>query len=569
MEAEGAVAAENAGAGGGVAAAGGAGRRPGWRVGLAWLLTTLAALFVFFALVGPIRLDMLTFSGLVRIPVEGLLGVLLILALPPRPRRVVAAVLGAVLGLLTILKIIDMGFYEVLDRPFDPVLDWVLIGDGANFVERAAGPAGEIGAWIAAVLLVLAVVTFMTLAVLRLSRIVVRHRRNSVRTVAVLGFAWVLCAVFGAQILPDVSVASTDAATLAYGEVAQLPADVKDQKVFRAEMAQDQFANTPGDQMLTALRGKDVLVTFVESYGVVALQDPQVDAVLDAGTKELEAAGFGARSALLTSPTFGGGSWLAQSTLMSGLWVDNQQRYNDLVAGHRLSLTTAFGRTGSRIVGVEPAVTEAWPQGAYYGFDKLYTAQNTTYQGPRFNFSSIPDQYSLADFQRSERATGHDPVMAFMALLSSHTPWAPIPHLVGWDSVGDGSIYDGMPQQTTGPVAAWRTSGGIRTAYMQSIQYTLSTLISYVKTYGDKNLVLVFLGDHQPASVVSGDHASRNVPITIVAGDPSVLDRISGWGWQDGLRPNAQAPLWRMDTFRDRFLTAFGSQPAPAPSQPH
>jgi hypothetical protein len=48
------------------------------------------------------------------------------------------------------------------------------------------------------------------------------------------------------------------------------------------------------------------------------------------------------------------------------------------------------------------------------------------------------------------------------------------------------------------------------------------------------------------------------VPVTIVAKDPAVLDRISGWGWQHGLNPGPQAPVWRMDAFRDRFLTAFG-----------
>jgi hypothetical protein len=47
----------------------------------------------------------------------------------------------------------------------------------------------------------------------------------------------------------------------------------------------------------------------------------------------------------------------------------------------------------------------------------------------------------------------------------------------------------------------------------------------------------------------------------VVAHDPAVLDKISSWGWQDGLKPDPHAPVWRMDTFRDRFLTAFGSVP--------
>jgi hypothetical protein len=98
----------------------------------------------------------------------------------------------------------------------------------------------------------------------------------------------------------------------------------------------------------------------------------------------------------------------------------------------------------------------------------------------------------------------------------------------------------------------------VRADYARAIAYSLESLISYIEKYGDDNLVLVFLGDHQPSTAVTGIRASRDVPITIVARDKAVLDRVSGWGWTEGLRPAPQAPVWRMDTFRDRFLTAFG-----------
>jgi hypothetical protein len=51
------------------------------------------------------------------------------------------------------------------------------------------------------------------------------------------------------------------------------------------------------------------------------------------------------------------------------------------------------------------------------------------------------------------------------------------------------------------------------------------------------------------------------VPISVVAHDPDVLNRIAGWGWEDGMRPSPQAPVLPMSAFRDRFLTAFGSSP--------
>jgi hypothetical protein len=84
-----------------------------------------------------------------------------------------------------------------------------------------------------------------------------------------------------------------------------------------------------------------------------------------------------------------------------------------------------------------------------------------------------------------------------------------------------------------------------------------------VQKYGVDNLVMVFLGDHQPASVVVGQNASHDVPITIIAKDPKVFDKIAGWGWTDGMTPAKDAPVWPMSAFRDRFLTAFSAEGDP------
>ena len=105
-------------------------------------------------------------------------------------------------------------------------------------------------------------------------------------------------------------------------------------------------AAPPADQLLTGLRGKDVLLVFVESYGRVAVEDSVVLAAgrtlpSTRGTKRLQAAGFSARSGFLTSSTFGGLSWLAHSTLQSGVWVDNQLRYDQLVESDRFTLSQA------------------------------------------------------------------------------------------------------------------------------------------------------------------------------------------------------------------------------------
>ena len=74
-----------------------------------------------------------------------------------------------------------------------------------------------------------------------------------------------------------------------------------------------------------------------------------------------------------------------------------------------------------------------------------------------------------------------------------------------------------------------------------------------MQRYGDDNLVLVVLGDHQPATVVTGQGASHDVPISVIAHDPKVIDQIAGWRWQDGMSPSPRAPVWPMAAFRDRF----------------
>lgn len=525
--------------------------------------TVLAGLLVLFALIAPDRISQFGPAAFVRIPIEGLLGVVLVLVLPVRARRIGAMVVGVVLGLLTIVRLLDMGFLQVLDRRFDLVLDWVLFDDAFTFLTESFGRAGAIGALIVLALLVAAVPLLMALAVLRLSRVAARHRTVSARTVTVFGAVWVTCAVLGAQLVPGLPVAATSAASLAYDRTVQVRAGLRDQEVFAAEAAVDAFRDTPGDQLLTALRGKDVVVSFVESYGRDAVEDPefapQVGAVLDDGNRRLNAAGFASRSAFLTSPTAGGGSWLAHATLLSGLWIDNQQRYSNLLASDRLTLNSAFRRANWRTVAVMPAMTQPWPEGAFYANERIYGVGDLGYQGPRFSFAPMPDQYTLSAFERLERAKpDRPPLMAEIPLVSSHGPWAPIPRMVGWDELGDGSVFDSIAKEGDPPDVVWRDPARVRTEYRRSIEYSLTSLISYVERYGDDNLVLVFVGDHQPAPIVTGEGASRDVPITIVARDRSVLDRISGWGWQDGLRPGPQAPVWPMSAFRDRFLTAFG-----------
>ena len=540
-------------------------QRPFPRRGAAALLTVAACGWVWFALVGPGDAAQLSATTFLRLPVEAIAVLAVALLLPARWVRSVVLPVGIVLGILTVLRLLDLGFSVALDRAFDPLSDWAYLGPATGLLDDSIGRAGTVGALAGAAALVVAILVLTPLAALRLTSAVARHRHLGRRVVAVAAVLWSTSALVGLHTASGAPFAAAGPTDLAYEQFTRVVDGVRDADAFARTAASDPFAITPAADLLDGLRGKDVVVAFVESYGRVALQDPaiapQVSALLDAGTADLASAGFGARSGFLTSPTFGGLSWLAHATLQSGLWIDSKLRYDELMSGDRMTLSSAFGAAGWRTVGDVPSNFRDWPEGReFYGYDQVYDAHNVGYRGPDFSYATMTDQYVLSALQRLELAgTDRPPVMAEVDLISSHTPWAPLPTLVDWAEVGDGTVFHGMPERGDRPQQVWRSNTDIKKAYGQSIRYSLSALITWTRTYGDDNLVLLVLGDHQPAAVVSGNGAVRDVPISIITRDPAVLERVAGWDWQPGLRPGAEAPVWPMDSFRDRFFRTFGS----------
>ena len=541
-------------------------RRARLRAGVAVVLTILAALVVWVALVAPYEPKDLTLNGFLTIPLEGLVLIALAAALPRTPRRILAVSCGLLLALVVVLKVINYQMFTLYDRPYDPLGDTSQLGNGIETLRSLVGGTEtkliEIGAVVGTV--VMAVV--LALAMLRLTRVAAEHRRSALRAVAGLGAVWALCWAFGAQLISHTPIASTLSAGLVVDEVNALRADIHDHGVFAKQINHDPQRNIPTNQLLTSLRGKDVLLVFVEAYGQQAVQgrsfSPEVDAALAEGNKRLASAGFSSRSGFLNSATYGGISWLAHSSLQAGLWVNNQDRYNQLISAKRFTLAEAFKRAGWRTVDDDPSNDRPWPQGkAFYHFDQIYNRYQVGYHGPTFTYASMPDQYIFSALQRLELSKTHrQPLFAEVDTVSSHMPWNRIPKEIGWNQVGNGSIYNKTPMiHETG--AFWSTPSRVQAAYGTSIVYALNSLTSFVQHYGNKNLVMIVLGDHQPLPIVSGQNSNHVVPISIIAHDPNVLKQIGSWGWNPGLKPSPNAPVWQMNAFRNKFLTAFDSHP--------
>lgn len=70
---------------------------------------------------------------------------------------------------------------------------------------------------------------------------------------------------------------------------------------------------------------------------------------------------------------------------------------------------------------------------------------------------------------------------------------------------------------------------------------------------------MIVLGDHPPAGFVSQIDGS-DVPVHVI-GPSDLVSRFDPWGWEDGLIPDADTPVWPMEAFRDRFLDTLTTHP--------
>jgi hypothetical protein len=313
---------------------------------------------------------------------------------------------------------------------------------------------------------------------------------------------------------------------------------------------------------LAQVRGANVFLVFMESYGSIAFERPDMAPQLEAGRAELDAAirkgGRDVVSAFVESPTFGGSSWLAHISLMSGVEVRDPETNARLMTEHRETVVSNFKRAGHRTIALMPGLRQVWPEGAFYGFDDIYGAARLDYHGPEFGWFAIPDQFSLAKFDALERAAPSSaPLFVFFPTISTHFPFIPTPpYQPDWSRMFLEHPYDGPSiVRAYAQQPDWTNFGP---GYVNAIAYDYATLAGYLQRRTDRDLVMVLLGDHEPAAAVSGEKASWDVPVHVIASRPQILEQLRGHGFTSGLTP-ARPSLGRMHTLLPILQDAFSS----------
>jgi hypothetical protein len=313
------------------------------------------------------------------------------------------------------------------------------------------------------------------------------------------------------------------------------------------------------------LAGDDVLLMFLESYGAVTYDEPRIARSISPARDELAHAVTETRrhivSAYASSPTFGGGSWLAHASFMSGVEVRDSGDYMLLLTQQRETWAKLFARAGYRPLAVMPGLRTAWPEGAFYGFATIYDEQALDYRGPDFGWWRIPDQFSLARAAELEASTeSHAPLLIFMPTINTHIPFLPVPpYQADWQRVLHADPYP--PEDVDASLAAVPDWEALAEPYADSFVYTFTYLAGYVRARAGADETLVLIGDHQPAASVAGVGARWDVPVHVITGHAEIAAALVAAGFVEGVALAPQQPaMLTLPQLSVLLLETFGSK---------
>lgn len=523
----------------------------------------IATLVLFLVLIQPNHPGAMTWGALRLFPLELPAIIFTLIALGDgRTGRIFRAVLVAALTLIMVLKTADLVSFNALSRGFNPVADLMLVD---IFVRLLAGSVGSLLAMLAVIaavggIILAAAILWWSMQVWTL--LALPHARHFA-VPAVLACVLVAAqvgTVMGSWRAPFDPPGAAFTTRIGIEQVKLIRRTITETAAFQVRARQDPFR---GARDLLDLIDRDVLVIFVESYGRTSRDTPLYADVHRATLKRYESLlrgrGVAMQSGFVSAPTHGGQSWLSHATLANGMWIDNQVRYGAALASGRKTLFHHAANNGFRTAVVMPQITLRWPEADRMGFDDVLPAADLGYRGLPFNWVTMPDQFTLAAIDRLVRDPMTDQHSFIQtALATSHAPWVPIPDIIAWDTLGDGTVFNETATSGDTPEVVWRDRDRIRAQYSLAIDYSLSAVLEYALLHAADPPLMIVIGDHQAAEFVALDKRAHG-PLHVI-GPAHLVAALKGVTPDAGLLPAADAAVTPMDALRDAVLMAYSTR---------
>ncbi len=530
------------------------------------LTAILAAVVLDLVLIQPNHPGAVAWDAFLLLPLELPAILLAVLVLgTSRVGVVLRLVLVALLTVIVVLKTADFVMFTSLSRGFNPVGDLPLVRSFYDLLVGNLGRAAAIAAVIGAILVIVGLIALLWWALRVWSRFSLPHPWSLFATTAAILMAVLVIIDVGAKMgrwsNPFTYPGTAFTTRVGVERVVTAQNTIAELRVFRTAAENDPFVDQPG---LFDLVDRDVIVVFVESYGRTSIDTPFYADLhretLATAQAELADLGLSMSSTLLGSPTQGGQSWLAHSTFANGLWVPNQTSYRAVLSSGRQTLFHLAQDAGFHTAAVMPQITLDWPEAQFMGFETILAEADLGYAGQPFNWITMPDQFTFAAMDRLLRNERGDdrPYFIQMALGSSHAPWVPVPELIDWDDLGDGTVFDPIVAASDTPRVVWKDYDRVRDQYRLAVDYALQTVFAYAALHAEDPPLMIIVGDHQAAGFIALDERPH-VPMHIV-GPQGLVDRLSDADFTPGLIPQGETPIRRMDLMRAHILQALSSR---------
>lgn len=317
------------------------------------------------------------------------------------------------------------------------------------------------------------------------------------------------------------------------------------------------------------VRKPDVHLFLVESYGRILFSHPDTAGDwhqrMARYRERLQAAGWNVASSFSEAPVSGGGSWMAEATVLTGIRVRYEAVFRHLVDDIRNTpnLVRYLDAQGYQTVLLAPKdrARPGLPLENRYDYDTTIFALDLEYGGPSIGWGIIPDQYSLGFAHEKVFGRSSEPLFTNFHMVSSHAPWSVVPRVVDdWHILGvpEGDEIPPEAQRDPGRGEFKELSDRLRhfkrfqapryaymgevdglklTSFAEAVDYDLEVLVRYLEGLDGDKLVII-MGDHQPPLVSEADD-TYDVPVHVLARDPALLAEFIEAGFTEGMDINS------------------------------
>lgn len=310
----------------------------------------------------------------------------------------------------------------------------------------------------------------------------------------------------------------------------------------------------------------NVYVIVIESYGKIVLDekhhpDNNYENRIAWEEKLFKEAGLQSVSSLAASPIAGGGSWIAYSSFLFGINMDNQLLFEKYFSSekmhdynHLFRFLKKNGYKNYRVNAVGKGfdgITVPWDAySKFYAVDEWIHFKDMQYEGQMYGFGPAPpDQFILHKSVEKIKDENCHPYSYFLLTQNSHSPFTSLPSFEeNWKNCNV------SPQKKDEKSANFIAIPKLD-HYFKAIDYELQTVFQFIRDQEGDNVFIVF-GDHQPP-MFDKAKMSTLTPVHIISKNQQFLDAYKKEGFSKGLMPSSGDAVFNFEGMLSLFIKAF------------